>query len=197
MVGGQVCDGISRGSGLKIVSMMAFSRVQVTPIIHDKRTSERGVKTPTRHKARLSSCTSGFSHGAIVIVQVFQIFAFVFSFRSQVSALCFGNRHSLILWLHCYRFAYGDDSIRKGKSSCVHTTLRTLQLRARSVVWCLLTDTFFHRLWDQAQFNGSQKFTDKKRSSHADAIRKKSHKKFDEQFFSSIFFSTFKSALWY
>ena len=84
------------------------------------------VQTHPHHKPRLSYSTSSFCHSAIVIVQV-KLLTCGFSVSRQVSAWCFAHRHYLILLLHCVRFVYCDDSIRKGKSLCVHSTLLTLR----------------------------------------------------------------------
>ena len=143
---------------------------------HYKRTSERRVNTHTSQTTFVSSCTSSFCHSAIVIVQV-RILAFARSFSSRVSAWCFAHRHSE----------------RKVVVCPYHTPYTAL--RAHSLV---ATDRYiFHTLWDQVQFNGSEQCIVKKRSSHADATRRKAHKQFDDQFISSIYVSIFRSVLWY
>ena len=187
MACGRVRGGIRRGSGLKFSLHDGFSaEFKWLRLIHDKRTSERGVRTPTRHKPRVSSCTSSFCHGAIVIVQVFKSRLCHLLSASGVRSLLGASRTDS-LWCCCIAVALrvATTVSRRGTSLCVHSTLHTVHCE-RFPWFGGYRHTPFSKGMRQSTIQLLAEMYWQETSSHAGTTRRTHHKKFDEQFFSCL-----------
>ena len=116
----------------------------------------------------------------------------ILSLSSQVSTLCFAPRLSGILLVQCHRLACRDGSTQRGRLFCLFhmSTLRT----SNTPWFCgYRRHTPFTGHEPKYQFDDSKKFTNEKRSIHADSSGRESLRKNNEQFTSSTSCSTFRS----
>ena len=106
---------------------MVLSKVQVTPMIHNKRTFEWEMTTPTPHKPHLSSCTSSF-----FLSNHFSSEDFFICFWPTVDrSLSFSVRE--IMLLHCYCLAHCGGSTLERK--VVVCPFRTHTLHCERTPW--------------------------------------------------------------